>query len=111
MQDGDEIEVILAFDGNAEAYEEATTEKFPFSLQLRLKEDTAGYPEVFFAEKGVIKVSGGLLQVVSYEFSGRKLIIRLKGRTLEDVLAVQASTFVRNTGLCQDLINSPGYDD
>ena len=111
VQDGDEIEVTLTFDGDAEAYENATTEKFPFSFQLRLKEDTAGYPEVFFAEKGEIKVSGGLLQVVSYEFSGKKLIIRLKGRTLEDVHAVQASTFIFDGGRCQDLINSPGYND
>jgi len=111
VQDGDEIDVTLTFDGDAEAYEEATTEKFPFSFQLRLKEDTAGYPEVFFAEKGVIKVAGGLLQVVSYEFSGNKLIIRLKGRTLEDVHAVQASTFTFDGGRCQDLINSPGYND
>ena len=111
VQDGDGIEVTLTFDGDAEAYENATTEKFPFSFQLRLKEDTAGYPEVFFAEKGEIKVSGGLLQVVSYEFSGNKLIIRLKGRTLEDVHAVQASTFIFDGGRCQDLINSPGYND
>jgi hypothetical protein len=111
VQDGDEIEVILTFEGDAEAYEKGTTERFPFSFQLRLKEDTTGYPEVFFSDKGVIKVSGGLLQVVSYEFSGKKLIIRLKGRTLEDVHAVQASTFIFEGGRCQDLINSPGYND
>jgi len=111
VQDGDEIEVTLTFEGDAEAYEEATPEKFPFSFQLRLKEDTAGYPEVFFSDKGVLKVSGGLLQVVSYEFSGNKLIIRLTGRTLEDVHAVQASTFTFDGGRCQDLINSPGYND
>lgn len=110
VQDGDEMEVTVTFDGDAEAFDKATTDKFPFSVQLRLKEETAGYPEVFFAEKTKLKVSGGLLQVVGYEFSGEKLIVRLTGRTLEDVHSVRASTFVYDGGLCQDEVKSEGYD-
>ncbi len=57
------------------------------------------------------KVSGGLLQIVSHEFSGNTLTMRFKGRTLEDVQAVQVSTFVFDRGSCQDLLYSDGYDD
>lgn len=111
VQDGDEIVVTIMFEGDAEAYEQATTDSFPFAVQFRLKEDTSGYPEVFFGEKGKLKVSGGLLQVVSHEFSGNKLTIRVKGRTLDDVKGVQVSTFVFAGGSCQDLLFSDGYND
>lgn len=111
VQDGDEIVVTITFEGDAEAYEEATTDSFPFAVQFRLKEDTTGYPEVFFGEKGKLKVSGGLLQVVSHEFSGNKLTIRLKGRTLDDVKGVQVSTFVYAGVSCNDVLNSAGYND
>ncbi len=39
------------------------------------------------------------------------LTIRLKGRTLEDVKAVQVSTFVYAGGSCQHLLYSDGYND
>ncbi|MCL1593644.1 MAG: hypothetical protein M3132_04735 [Actinomycetia bacterium] len=111
VQDGDEIVVTITFAGDAEAYEMTTADSFPFAVQFRLKEDTNGYPEVFFREKGKLKVSGGLLQVVSHEFSGNKLTIRVKGRTLEDVQGVQVSTFVYAGGTCQDLLPSEAYND
>ena len=56
-------------------------------------------------------MSGGLLQIVSHEFSGNTLTIRLKGRTLKDVQAVQVSTFVFAGGSCVDLLYSEGYND
>jgi len=110
VQDGDEIVVTITFEGDAEAYEDATTDKFPVAVQFRLKEG-GPYPEAFFGDKGKLKVSGGLLQIVSHKFSGNTLTIRLKGRTLEDVQAVQVSTFVFAGGTCQDLLFSDGYND
>jgi hypothetical protein len=110
VQDGDEIVVTITFDGDAEAYENSTTDSFPFAVQFRLKEDTNGYPEVFFREKGTLKVSGGLLQVVSHEFSGNTLTVRVKGRTLDQVAGVQVSTFVYDGGSCNDLLFSDGYN-
>ncbi len=111
VQDGDEIIVTITFEGDAEAYENSTTDSFPFAVQFRLKEDTTGYPEVFFREKGKLKVSGGLLQVVSHEFSGNTLTVRVKGRTLDQVAGVQVSTFVYDGGSCNDLLFSDGYND
>lgn len=111
VQNGDVMEVIITFDGDAEAHDMASDESFPFSFQLRLKEGTSGYPEVFFRDKSNLKVSGGLLTVTGHEFSGNKLTIRLTGRTLDDVHAVRASTFVFGGGRCEDEVKSPGYDD
>jgi hypothetical protein len=51
------------------------------------------------------------LQVLSYEFSGNVLTIRLTGRTLDDVHAVQTSTFVFDGGQCFDLAFTEGYND
>ncbi|MCP3976078.1 MAG: hypothetical protein GY720_16480 [bacterium] len=110
VQEGDEIVVTITFDGDAEAHENATTDTFPVAVQFRLKEG-GPYPEAFFGEKGKLKVSGGLLQIVSHEFSGDTLTLRLKGRTLEDVQGVQVSTFVHAGGSCVDLLYSDGYND
>ncbi len=112
VQDGDEMEVTVTYDGDAEAFDKASGDKFPFALQFRLKEQMGGpYPEVFFRERDQLKVSGGLLQVISHEFSGNKLIIRLTGRSLEDVHAAQTSTFAFDGGQCLDLAFSEGYND
>jgi len=110
VQNGDQIEVSVAFAGNAQQYEADTSDRFPVSVQLRL---LAGgpYPEAFFGEKGQMKVSGGLLSVLSHEFSDDELIMLLTGRTLADVHAVRVSTFVFGAASCEDDIKSPGYDD
>ncbi|MCP3977419.1 MAG: hypothetical protein GY720_23260 [bacterium] len=112
VQDGDGMEATITYDGDAEAFNKASADKFPFALQFRLKEQMGGpFPEVFFIEKDKLKVSGGLLQVISYEFSGNKLVIRLAGRTLEDVHAAQTSTSAFDRGRCRDLAFSEGYND
>jgi len=111
VQNGDQMEVRARFAGNAEQYEADTLDSFPVSVQLRL---LAGgpYPEAFFGEKGKMKVSGGLLSVLSHEFSGNELIMILTGRTLADVQAVRVSTFLfAGSVSCEDEIKSPGYDD
>ncbi|VAW09246.1 hypothetical protein MNBD_ACTINO02-2317 [hydrothermal vent metagenome] len=110
-QVGEEIVVTIRFEGDAEAYENSTTDTFPVAVQFRLKEDTDGYPEVFFGDKGKPKVSGGLMQVANHEFSGNTLTFRVKGRTLRDVQGVQVSTFSYDGGSCNDLLFSDGYND
>jgi hypothetical protein len=109
VQDGDEIEITLMFEGDAEAYNNSTSDAFPVSVQFRLKEG-GPYPEALFEDKTAMKVSGGLLQIVSYEFSGKELTIRVKGRSLAEVQGVRASTFLFGNGFCEDEVKSEGYD-
>jgi hypothetical protein len=110
VQKGDQIEVTVAFAGNAQQYEADTSDSFPLSVQLRL---LAGgpYPEAFFGEKGQMKVSGGLLSVLRHEFSDDELIMILTGRTLADVQAVRVSTFLFGAASCEDDTKSAGYDN
>jgi hypothetical protein len=108
VQDGDEMVVAITFEGDAEAYEEATTDPFPVAVQFRL-EDGGPYPEVFFGDKGHMKVAGASASV-SYELSDDTLVMELVGFPLDDVVGVQVSTFVFAGGTCEHLVFSAGYN-
>ena len=110
--DGDDIVGKITFAGDAEAYNNATTDKFPVSLQFH---PIAGgpFPEVFFDTKTKIKTSNGGT-AISYEFSGNCLTFRIGGLDLADMQGIRASTFpyifdMSGTLEYTDEVTSPGY--
>jgi hypothetical protein len=104
-ESGGTIDVTITFNGDVETYNQDSERKFPSAVQFRMKE-AGPYPEAYFTEKEKIKVSGGSAEVLSYEFSGNTLTIKLNAQwSLDDVKAVRVST------INNDESKSDGYDD
>jgi hypothetical protein len=112
ISSGGLIEAKIVFNGDAEAHDAATDNKFPFSLQFNM---TGGGPdpEAYFIEKAKMKMSNQG-NIVSYIFFGDTLKIEIDGVSLPDVKGIQASSFYDNYSVedgsevvCSQLCKSP----
>ena len=101
-QDGDTLVIEITYAGDIEAYEAATDEKLPVSVQMWFGEE---YVEALFESKGNMKVVDGKAGV-SYELRGNKIVIRLSGLTLDLLTTIIANSitsgFPNFSGLCYD---------